>query len=229
MENSIKIYTLSDPITNEVRYVGKTKFTLNKRLSQHICEKRVSKRTCWIKSITNKGLLPKIELLETCGNENWIDTEKFYISYFKYIGVRLVNATCGGDGITFTKEIRDKISNAHKGKKLTQGHKDKLKGNKNSLGHKQTEEHKSKISNALKGKVVSLDTKLKLSQLKNKKQIAKIDVKSNKVIKVYNSISECCRLNGYCKGNIIKVCKNKIRKDGSKCRTAYGYVWRYVE
>lgn len=229
MQKSIKIYTLSHPETGEVRYVGKTKYTLSKRLSQHICEKRVNKRTCWIKSITNNGLIPKIELLESCGESDWIDIERFYISYFRYIGVRLVNATGGGDGIEFTKEIRDKISKSLKGKKRTEEHKNKLKGNKNSLGQKRTEEHKSKISNALKGRVVSLETRLKQSELKNKKKIAQIDIESKDVIMIHNSISECCKLNGYSKGNIIKVCKNKIRKDGSKCKTAYGYVWKYVE
>lgn len=35
-----KIYTLSDPITNEIRYVGQTIKSLNQRLNQHlICKK----------------------------------------------------------------------------------------------------------------------------------------------------------------------------------------------
>ena len=33
------LYTLSDPITNEIRYVGQTSMTLNRRLICHLSKK----------------------------------------------------------------------------------------------------------------------------------------------------------------------------------------------
>ncbi len=87
-------------------------------------------------------------------------------------------------------------------------------------------ETRNKISKANKGKLRTDIHNLNNSNSKLKKQIIKLDLNSN-IIEEYNSISECCKLNNYSKGNIIKVCKHKIRKDGSKCLTAYGFKWEY--
>jgi len=50
----IRIYTLSHPLTNEIRYVGKTKKILSKRLGEHVSAARKTPMThChkWIKSL----------------------------------------------------------------------------------------------------------------------------------------------------------------------------------
>jgi len=109
----MKIYTLEHPKTNEIRYVGITAGTLKHRLAQHLCDERINKRTSWIKSLNKKGLIPKIKLLDNVDNDIWQDEEKFYISYFKYLGLRLTNMTEGGDRVEMTKEIRNKISNSN--------------------------------------------------------------------------------------------------------------------
>src|SRR3990167_7306083 len=105
----MKIYTLSDPRNGEIKYIGKTKFSLSKRLSQHLCDKRTSKRCSWIKNLHNNNLIPIIELLAEVSDTNWREEEMFYIGYFKFLGFDLKNMTEGGDGIVFTEEIRDKI------------------------------------------------------------------------------------------------------------------------
>jgi predicted GIY-YIG superfamily endonuclease len=52
------IYTLSDPITNEIRYIGYSKDP-KKRYANHLCiSKLKSKKNSWIKSLKNKGLKP---------------------------------------------------------------------------------------------------------------------------------------------------------------------------
>ena len=62
MEN-YKIYTLNDPITNEIRYVGQTCFKLESRLRGHLNSKDKSYRVNWIKSLNKKSLIPKINLV----------------------------------------------------------------------------------------------------------------------------------------------------------------------
>lgn len=56
---------------------------------------------------------------------------------------------------------------------------------------------------------------------KNSKQVYKIDINSNKIIKKYNSISDAKRELKIDNSSISKCCKNKQK-------TAYGYKWRYA-
>ena len=98
-ENTI-IYVLKDPETKEIRYVGKTVSSLQKRLKQHIYDTKKSKnhRSNWIKSILNKNLIPEIEEIDNC---IWLESqekEQFWIKYYKDLNYNLVNATDGGEG-----------------------------------------------------------------------------------------------------------------------------------
>jgi len=53
------------------------------------------------------------------------------------------------------------------------------------------------------------------------KKIEKINPEDNKVLKIYNSISEAARdINKKLKGNIDKVLSGKRK-------TAYGFIWKY--
>jgi hypothetical protein len=125
----IFIYALKDPITNEIRYIGKTKLNLNMRLKQHLTDahgiinktgrRRINKRYSWIISLLKKNLLPIISLLEETNETCWQEREKFLISQH----TNLVNSTIGGDGgatttgMKFgnrTPEQKLKISNATK-------------------------------------------------------------------------------------------------------------------
>lgn len=128
MNTTCKIYTLSDPITNEVRYIGQTVMSLKMRLGNHIRESRRPHNTHklnWIRSLNKKGVKPQIDLLE---EGIWGETEIYWIAQFKQWGFRLVNSTEGGDGTIRkkTEEEKRKISEAHMGKKLSEEHKKKL-------------------------------------------------------------------------------------------------------
>lgn len=228
---SMKIYTLSCPISKEIRYVGITKNTLQKRFSQHLVERRNNKRKSWFSSLKKQGLLPIMELLDEVDDSMWADEEKFYISYFRYLGFNLVNMTEGGDRIEMTAEIRAKISRGHLGKVISEVTRQKLRlankeGRCGNRGIKMTESHKEILSKYMKNRVISNETRKKMSESKVKRKIVKFDLNDN-VIEEYNSISECAKINNYSKGNIIKVCKHKTRKDGTRCKTAYGYKWEY--
>lgn len=95
------IYGLTDPRTDHLRYIGKTKGTLHVRKLGHLNDvKRGSfyiPRHRWISDLLSNGLEPEIFEIETV--EDWREAEQFWIGYFKSIGCDLLNATAGGDGL----------------------------------------------------------------------------------------------------------------------------------
>jgi len=118
----VTIYTLSDPETDQVRYVGKTIQPLLKRYSKHLSDPRINHRTCWIKSIINKGLLPKIEIIDIVDAAGWEIMEIYWISQLKCWGFDLVNYTVGGDslnGYVHSEETKLKLSIKQTGKKYS--------------------------------------------------------------------------------------------------------------
>ena len=92
------IYTLSHPITNEVKYIGKTN-NISKRYSAHLNDKSKSYKNSWIKSLLNEDLLPVIEILEEFDNELLCyNAEIYWIEQFKSWGFNLTNLQTGGIG-----------------------------------------------------------------------------------------------------------------------------------
>jgi hypothetical protein len=102
--DTIKIYTLSDPITNEVRYIGQTKNSLEDRLRGHLKGKGKTYRVHWINSLKKKGLVPNIELIEEVDKSVGSQTEIYWILMFRFWGFNLTNLTDGGETST-TKNI----------------------------------------------------------------------------------------------------------------------------
>lgn len=92
------IYTLSDPITEEVRYVGKAN-NIKNRYNGHLIDKSFTYKANWIKSLLNKGLKPEIEIIDEVLESEWKYWEVFYINLYKSWGFNLTNSTEGGDGI----------------------------------------------------------------------------------------------------------------------------------
>ena len=149
MENKTFIYTLCDPNTNEIRYIGKTN-NLDYRLRKHINESK-NKRTHkerWVDSLIIKGLLPIIEILDIVDEIEWCFYETYWISQFKTWGFNLTNGTSGGEGSDGFKGKNH--SNETKEKCRIAGTKSSIKflGEKNGrskLTDKQVEEIKEKV------------------------------------------------------------------------------------
>jgi len=120
----IYIYTLSHPITKEVRYVGKT-INIKRRFKQHLYDKRCSHKASWVKSLKRGGLKPIMTVLETC-SQNWQEREIFWMSQYS----NLTNLRKGG-GVDYVRitseETREKIRKANLGKILSNEHKEKLR------------------------------------------------------------------------------------------------------
>lgn len=131
-----KIYVLKDPSTEEIRYVGKTKNSLEKRLSGHL-EKSNNLNNKWyvanwIRSLQNKNQKPIIKLIGEFSDEEINDAEKYYIKYFKDQGCSLTNATEGGDGGDTTGGVYNIETARKKARKKTVKIVSKLKGTKQS-------------------------------------------------------------------------------------------------
>lgn len=96
------IYVLREPITNEIRYVGKTN-SPKQRLKNHLNKLRdtnTHKRN-WINKLRKDKLKPIFEIIDTVPIDEWQYWEKHYITKFKNEGCNLVNYTDGGDGLNF--------------------------------------------------------------------------------------------------------------------------------
>jgi len=57
------IYVLMEPSSDIVRYVGISCNT-EKRMSEHLKEKRLCHRVNWVQSLISNGLYPKMEIIE---------------------------------------------------------------------------------------------------------------------------------------------------------------------
>jgi len=118
------IYSLSDPNTNEIRYIGQTD-NINRRYNDHLANtinenstEYNTHKSRWIRKLMLNNLYPIISIIET--TNTLIDSnirEKFYIKKLTDEGVKLTNSYCS-DVTEFSSETRDKMSVAKKGKKL---------------------------------------------------------------------------------------------------------------
>lgn len=91
-----KVYTLANPLTGEIKYVGMTKRSLLYRLGGHLARHSKNKlKSTWIDDLfKTTGLTPKIEELETVNTkEEALKIEQFYIVLLQYYGFELLNLT----------------------------------------------------------------------------------------------------------------------------------------
>jgi group I intron endonuclease len=99
----IKIYTLTDPLTNQVRYVGKTSKSLDERLAYHFYDLKRGKnkhKINWFNKLIDLGLKPIIEIVDEVDDDDWQFWERYWISQFKTWGFNLINYLEGGEGYT---------------------------------------------------------------------------------------------------------------------------------
>ena len=223
--------------------------SLNERLKEHLRDNRNTKKCSWIKNLKNKNMIPIINNLDYCNEDNWRDLEIYWISQFKVWDFNLKNTTFGGDGAfgyrhteesklknslrnigkKVSNDVKLKISNKLKGKKVNDD--SKLKMSYSKIGIPLSEEHKLKIGLGNKGKILSDNVKLKISntlkEVKKKKHsrkgknIVKCDLDNN-IIEFYSSIGEASNLNSISRTAIINNLKNRTKTSGN-------YIWKYLE
>jgi predicted GIY-YIG superfamily endonuclease len=89
------IYTLSDPRTNYVRYVGVT-VDLKKRMNGYAAGARSRVYTSrqlhpWLNDLMRNDLKPQATIIETCRTKGRRTRELYWIEYYKMAGADLLN------------------------------------------------------------------------------------------------------------------------------------------
>lgn len=109
------IYTLADPRTNEIRYVGKTNDPAYRAKTHR--RKEHTKKGRWVGALLSLGLEPKLEILDEVPFSEWMFWEQHWIQVMRGWGFRLLNADNGGLGhYRITPELAKKISNTLAGR-----------------------------------------------------------------------------------------------------------------
>lgn len=166
------IYALSDPDTNEIRYIGKTD-NPTRRYKAHLADKSRCHKVYWIQSLIKCGKKPIMIILEEIEKDsNWEDREKYWIEYYK--NNNLVNMTDGGDQgpnckgkhLTKSEQARKNIASAlvERNKSDTMREISRKTGKLNK-GKKRSEEVVEKMKNRMTGKKIHGEAfKMKLAQ-----------------------------------------------------------------
>lgn len=241
------IYRLRDPITNKIRYVGKT--TSPKRRYYQHCSIQANKnekshRSSWLISLLDKNRKPIFEIIDTCLYKNWEEIEKYWIDHHKKIGCNLCNHSYGGSGILGHKrseETKRKISKNNA--KATKINKTVYRFNKEGKfidsfhnPTKASEKTNICITKILRscrgyytvsgGFIWSYDREDKRVAVKNMdkaKRVVCLDLEDN-FIKKYKSISQAAKELNLHTTNISNCCKNKPH-----CKSAGGFKWKYLK
>lgn len=93
------IYILKEADGITVRYVGITKYHIQRRLKEHLANAKYTKkktyRDIWVLSLLKKNEKPIIEAIDfcTCTYIEGIWLENYYMEYFKHLGAKLTNLT----------------------------------------------------------------------------------------------------------------------------------------
>jgi hypothetical protein len=171
------IYALIDPLTGEIRYVGKTISTPSQRLAVHLYYARKNHRTgCarWLKRLSDVGLRPEIYVLQTA-HEDWQEVERFWIAKLRQDGVSLLNHTAGGDGLNEYSHTETARANMRESQRLRYAtNPSPLKGRARpvevvekcraaNLGRNISAEARSNMSKAAKGRIITDDARKKIS------------------------------------------------------------------
>jgi len=225
MIEEVFIYGLMDKKTNTLRYIGKTT-DLKRRFRRHINERFLhdSHKDRWIRKVFDDGQEPELLLIDVVNKTEWQYWEKFYISYYKFIGCNLTNGTDGGDeppstkGRKHTGEAKLKMSKTKKGKPIPWL----------NNGKARSEKHRNNLSKSLKGRVSPNKNKKFDDELKKKlsdsstckKKVKQMDLDGN-LIKVWDSISQAQKTLQI--GHISEVCRNN-----KTYKTSGGYKWEYL-
>jgi hypothetical protein len=114
------IYIMIDPLTSEVKYVGKTSTTEAERLRGHLSDSKrtESKQSIWVRSLSLKGMQPIIEQIDSY-NSNGDELEFYWIWQFKTWGFNLNNEYFDK---SVPNSVREKISKGRIGMKFSKRH-----------------------------------------------------------------------------------------------------------
>ena len=108
----IEIYALCDPLTNEIRYVGKSKNSLE-RFKGHLRDSRRFNTPVyvWIRELAKTERLPLLRILATTNEQHWKYVERLVIAQER--SLQLLNLSAGGNAPYCSYETRVKNARAN--------------------------------------------------------------------------------------------------------------------
>jgi len=220
VSNITYLYTLNDPTTGEVRYVGKSD-TPYKRFTQHLSKSKKNNtyKNNWISSLINEGKKPILQIIDVVETSQWGFWESYWISLFKTWGFKLTNLTNGGDGGNFGTEVNKKISEKLKGRVYSEEtiKRMRLGAQKRRLtkeGRKRLSKHRMGEKNSMYGKKQSKHC----IELKYK-PIIQMDGDNN-IIKSWVSMKSVTDELGINRNGLRMVCNGDRKSAG-------GFKWKW--
>jgi hypothetical protein len=126
----VSIYALVVPGTADIRYVGKTEFSLRRRLGWHMTAVRRGSQLHVHRWMRKLGSPPDVILLEAVSDDRWAAAEREWIAHYRR-GGRLTNMTDGGEvpsrvGCAHSPETRALLAEAMRRRVLTPVHRRRI-------------------------------------------------------------------------------------------------------
>jgi len=112
------IYMLLCPLDGQVKYIGKAN-NPKRRAADHMFDIRgmTPEKLEWIGLLRKNKTKPILEILDEVDIDMWKWWENFYIQYFKWLGIKLINTNRAGNGLKFANHQTFKPGNVPWNKK----------------------------------------------------------------------------------------------------------------
>lgn len=213
------IYVLIDPLTHEIRYVGKTNRPVI-RLQEHIKKAKYDKthKNHWILSLKKLGVKPVLEIIDVVSDNECGFWEQYWMDLIKSWGFKLTNIASGGVGGDLGVEVRKLISTKLKGRKFTNETIEKMR--EGAKKRKLSDAGRKSLSINRSGKKNPMYGRKQPESSKKYREIIQLDVNLNE-IKIWKGIIVASKELNINRCTISDVCNGRKK-------TAGGYVWRYT-
>ncbi len=116
------VYSISDPRTGQIRYVGVT-HDARRRFQAHLrtAGLETNHKSNWLAALAREGHLPVFEVLESGNGQEWAAAEMRWIKVCRDLGHPLTNLTNGGEGApgrVLSAKTKERIRQKHLGKTM---------------------------------------------------------------------------------------------------------------
>jgi hypothetical protein len=215
----MKLYTLSDPLTGEIRYVGVTR-NARKRLAAHSLARENTYKARWIRGLKAAGEKPLMNVFQELPNDCWEDAEIYWIAFLRSAGCPLTNTTTGGEGVYKSDEMKARWADP-----LFRAQMLRRPVSRGFSGKHHTDASRAANAAAHRGRVQSQETVLQRAAALGGRPFR------DQHGVVYQTVREAARQLALPRQNITAVLKGRARSAGGgrgNGKQGKGYVFVYV-